>query len=185
VNDLRPSFARKAPRRRGFTMMEAALATVIVGTAVVAAAELFGTCAKQNIHASHSTVAMMLANNVQEAMANAAFSDPQTGRAVYGAEGGETLAGYDDLDDFDNRTFNPPIDARRVSIPEMSQYSQVVTVRPVLSEQLSSNSNDASPTIATSTYTGAARVRVRVFYRATPTSQAQEVYTRSWIRPDR
>jgi hypothetical protein len=67
----------------------------------------------------------------------------------------------------------------------MSQYTQVVTVRPVFPEQLSSNSNDASPTISTATYTGAARMRVRVLYRPTPTAPAEEVYQRSWLRLDR
>lgn len=179
------TFTRPRHVRRGFTLIEAGLATIIVGTGILAAVQLFGVCAQQNMQSNRATVAMMLANNVQEAMGTATFNDPQTGRATYGPEAGETLAGYDDLDDFNNQTFSPPIDANRTSIPSMAQYSQVVTVRPVFPEQLSSNSNDASPTIATSTYTGAVRVRIRVFYRASPTSTADEVYTRSWVRPDR
>lgn len=188
--DIRPTPRLRAATptlrvRRGFTLMEAALATVIVGTGVLAAAQLFGACATQNIHGAQATVAMMLANNIQETTANLAFSDPQLGRSYYGAEPGETTATWDDLDDFDDRTFNPPLDARRQPIAGMAQYSQVVTVRPVYPNQLSSNNNDASPTISTATYTGAARVRVRVLYRPSPDRPAEEVYQRSWIRLDR
>jgi hypothetical protein len=165
--------------------MEAALATVIVGTGVVAAAQLFGACSQQNMQGSRATVAMMLVNNIQETTANMTFSDPQLGRLVYGPETGETIATFDDLDDFNNQTFNPPLNALRQPIPEMSQYTQSVTVRPVYPEQLSSNNNDANPTISTSTYTGAVRVRVRVTYRPTPQATPQTVYQRSWIRLDR
>lgn len=173
--------------------MEAALATVIVGVGVLASAQLFATCAQQNIHGAQATVAMMLANNIQETTAGAFFRDPQTPSNSFGADPGETLATYDDLDDFNGAavssggslTINPPIDARRQSLPDMAQYSQVVTVRPIYPNQLSSNSNDSSPTITNNTYTGAARVRVRVMYRRTPSSPPEEVYQRSWVRLDR
>lgn len=176
---------RRHSHARGFTLIEAALATIIVGTGIMAAVQLFGVCAEQNLQGVHSTAAIMLANNVQEAMGLLSFSDPQLGRATYGSETGESLATYDDLDDFNNRTFSPPIDANRVSIPSMSQYSQLVTVRPIYPDQLSSNSNDGSPTIANTTYTGALRVRVKVLYKQSSTSPAETVYERSWVRLDR
>ncbi|MCS7033160.1 MAG: hypothetical protein NZ561_04090 [Phycisphaerae bacterium] len=170
---------------KGFTLIEAGLATVIVGTGILAALTLFATCARQNLHSQRSTVAMALANNVQEAMGSLAFFDPQRSHAVHGPESGESLATFDDLDDFNNFTASPPIDANRQPITAMSQYSQVITVRPVWPNQLSSNHNDSNPSIPASTYTGALRVRVRVMYRATPSSPAEEVYQRSWICMDR
>ena len=176
---------RRQHLARGFTLIEAALATIIVGTGVLAAVQLFGVCAQQNIHATRSTAAIMLANNVQESMGLLSFNDPQLGRATFGPETSEALASYDDLDDFNNLTLSPPIDANRNSVGAMTQYSQIVTVRPVYPEQLSSNSNDASPTITTSTYTGAIRVRVRVMFRESPNAPAEEVYQRSWVRLDR
>jgi type II secretory pathway pseudopilin PulG len=169
---------------RGFTLIEATLATIIVGTGVLAAVQLFGTCAQQNMHSAQATVAMSLANNVQEAMGGLAFYDPQFGHATHGSESGESLSNYDDLDDFNNRTFNPPIDANRQSIPEMAKYSQVVTVRPVWPDQPSSNNNEASPSISNATYTGAVRIRVRVMYRPVASAAWEEVYQRSWVRMD-
>lgn len=176
---------RRKNYARGFTLIEAALATIIVGTGVLASVQLFGVCAEQNMHGTRSTAAIMLANNVQEATGLLAFRDPQFGGATFGPETGENLAAYDDLDDLNNLTFSPPIDANRNSIAAMTQYSQLVTVRPVFPDQLSSNSNDASPTISTATYTGAVRVRVRVLYRPSVAEPAEEVYQRSWVRLDR
>lgn len=169
---------------RGFTLIEATLATIIVGTGILAAVQLFGTCAQQNMHSAQATVAMSLANNVQEAMGGLAFYDPQFGHATHGPEAGESLNNYDDLDDFNNLTFNPPIDANKQSVAEMAKYSQIVTVRPVWPDQPSSNNNDANPTISAATYTGAVRIRVRVMYRPVASAAWEDVYQRSWVRMD-
>src|SRR4051812_50211530 len=97
---------------------------------------VFGTCSMQNISATQTTTAMMLASNVQEAMANVSFCDPIMGKTTFGAEGGESLATFDDVDDFDGQSLNPPIDALRTKIPEMSQFTQIVTVNPVNPDNL-------------------------------------------------
>jgi hypothetical protein len=176
---------RRSPRCRGFTLMEAALATMIIGVGVVATLELFHTCARDNQGSAHMTTAMMLATSVQEMCSSLAFNDPYYGRSVFGSESGETLATYNDLDDLDGQTFSPPIDAQRHQLPGLAQYSQVVSVWPVYTTKLASNTNDASPDFAKTTYTGALRVTVRVLYKALPTDVAQEVYRASWIRMDR
>ena len=66
----------------------------------------------------------------------------------------------------------------------MSQYTQVVTVLPVFPNKIDSNLNDAALEIPKSTYTGAARVRVRILYRAGSTGTPQEIYRASWVRSD-
>lgn len=171
--------------RHGFTLIETAMATVIVGVGIFGTMALFAACTNQNKESGEMTVAILLANNVQEAMANLPFNDPVWGRATFGAETGEALATWNDIDDFDGKTLNPPIDSLRTQIASMSQYEQVVSVVPVYPTQLNSNTNDASPAIPKTTYTGAARVRVRILYRATTTVPWQEVYRYSWIRLDR
>src|SRR5687768_7362340 len=62
----------------GFTLTEALLAMVIVGTGILASLQLFGVCTEENQAASRATTARMLADNVREAMAAAAFCDPVT-----------------------------------------------------------------------------------------------------------
>jgi prepilin-type N-terminal cleavage/methylation domain-containing protein len=170
--------------RRGFTLIETALATIIVGVGVAATMQLFATCTRENRAASQMSVAMLLAGNVQEAMGELSFADPGTQHLIFGAETGESLSTYDDVDDFDGATFSPPIDSLRDPISDMSQYSQVVSVWPVYANKLNVNNNESSPDIPKSTYTGAVRVRVRILYRATPTAVPAEVYRASWIRVD-
>ncbi|MCY2950982.1 MAG: hypothetical protein NTU53_03280 [Planctomycetota bacterium] len=175
---------RSLRARRGFTLIEAALATAIIGTGFIAMFQLFTSCTRDNSAGAQMTTALMLANSIQEAMANLTFQDPSTSTTYFGPEPGETLATYNDLDDFDLSTFNPPIDASRIPITELSQYSQLVTVMPVLPYEPSCNNNETSPDFAKTTYTGAVRVRVRILFRPQPSAVAQEVYRLSWIRQD-
>ncbi len=158
---------------------------MIIGVGVVATLELFHACARDNQNSANMTSAMMLATSIQELCASLSFNDPYYGKAVFGAETGETLATYNDLDDLDCQTFCPPIDAQRQAIPALAQYSQAVSVVPVYTTKLASNTNTASLDFAKTTYTGALRVTVRVLYRARPTDVDQEVYRTSWIRMDR
>src|ERR1700733_5299069 len=113
---------------RGFTLIEAALATIIVGVGIVSTMTLFAACSQQASSANQITTATMLANNVHEALAGLSFGDPTFGHQYFGPEPGETLATYNDIDDFDGSKFNPPIDAQRNQIPTLSKYTQWVTV---------------------------------------------------------
>jgi len=174
--------SKRSHVRRGFTLIEASLATVIVGVGVLSMMRLFAACTIQNRESNHSTTAMLLAENVQETMAGLTLVDPAYGVTYFGPEPGQTLASYDDVDDFNNQTFSPPIDATRKPIANLSQYSQIVTVWPVYANKLSSNTNPSSPDFPQMSYTGAARVHVRIMYQRTPTTPPAEVYRTSWIR---
>jgi prepilin-type N-terminal cleavage/methylation domain-containing protein len=168
---------------RGFTLIETALAVVIVGTGVVATMQLFSSCTRDNQAAVAMTSAVMLSESIGEVTQGLPFSDPQTGRSVFGAEPGETQMDYDDVDDFDQQSFNPPIDAQRNPISDLAQFTQLVTVVPVLANDPDSNTNETD--ISRTAYTGAVRVKVRVLYRVRPTAPVEEVYRTSWLRYDR
>ena len=166
----------------GFTLIEAAAVTVIVGVAFTAVMGLFAACTMQNRIGGNMTTAMLLASHIQETMAGLSFNDPGYGSTYFGPEPGQTLASYDDMDDFDGQNFNPPIDSLRQQIPSLTQYTQSVAVMPVYAMQLSSNTNPASPAIPKTTYTGALRVVVSITYKVTPTAAPIEIYRTSWIR---
>jgi prepilin-type N-terminal cleavage/methylation domain-containing protein len=178
-------FRRVRHCRRGFTLMETALATVIIGVGIMAMMRLVTTCTSENDLAKQTTNAMLLADHVQEAMAGLAFNDPFSVNTNFGPEPGETLATYNDVDDFDGKSFSPPIDSMRNQMPQFIQFTQVVSVCPVLPAQLNGNTNPAAPTIAKTTYTGAVRVTVQILYRRVPADQPTEVYRTNWIRLDR
>jgi len=162
--------ARK--HRRGFTLIEAAMTTAIVGIAFVAALELFAACTKQNRAGGQMTVAMMLAQHAQEMTIGLPFTDPNPLTATFGAETGETPATYDDIDDFNGRSFSPPIDALRQPINELSQYTQTVTVAPVSVNQPGS----------AGTAGAAVRMSVTISYQPTGASPVETVYRYSWLR---
>ena len=170
--------------RGGFTIIEAALTTVIVGLGILSMTELFAACTSQNTAANRMTAAMLLTSHIQECMAGLPFNDPFN-PSHFGPEAGETLATYNDIDDFDGSRFNPPIDATRQPLPNQSQYTQLISVMPVYTNQLNVNTNEATPTITKTTYTGAVRVRVKILYQRTPADPATEIYRASWIRLDR
>jgi hypothetical protein len=161
------------------------LATIIIGVGVLAVMGLFEACTRQNRAAASATTAMLLAGHIQELMEGLPFSDPVKGRANFGPETGETVGFFNDIDDFDNQTFGPPIDSSRTSVPALSQYSQVITVTPVYPNQPSFNADETKPEIPKFTYTGAVRVRVKILYRLNPGDPPQEVYRAQWIRMDK
>jgi prepilin-type N-terminal cleavage/methylation domain-containing protein len=171
--------------RRGFTLMEVALAITIIGVGILSMVKLTAACTQENALAKQMTTGMLLADHLQEAMTGMPFNDPFLVNTYFGPEPGETLATFNDVDDFDGSNLNPPIDSLRQRMPQFSQYSQVVSVWPVLPGQLNGNTNPALPAIAKGTYTGAVRVVVIITYKRIPTDLPVEVYRTSWIRMDR
>lgn len=166
------------------------MAMVIVGVAIVASMRLFAACSIQNKISTRMTTAMLLAGNIREAMTGLPFNDPVYGRTTFGYEAGETIATFNDVDDFNgppnatSLSINPPIDSLRTSLPSLSQFTQVVSVMPVRPYKLDGNTNEAAPEILRNVYTGAVRVRVRIQYRNKPTDSPVELYSTSWIRVD-
>jgi hypothetical protein len=160
------------------------MAVAIVGLGVLSTMSLFAACTQQTATATRSTTALMLATHVQEAMVGLSFSDPGTAALHWGPETGESLASYNDVDDFDGRTFNPPIDSQRATIPTQSQWSQQVDVMPIDPNLPGQNNNVAAPTIGKGTYTGAVRVRVTILFKQTPASPTESVLQTSFIKMD-
>jgi hypothetical protein len=148
------------------------MTTAIVGIAFVSLLELFAACTKQTRNSAHMTVATMLAQHVQEAMTGLPFADPNPLTATFGPEATETLATFDDIDDFNNQTFTPPIEATRQQLTDLDQYAQSIVVTPV---------NINRPSVAAAAGK-ALRVTVNITFRATPASSVERVFSYSWLR---
>src|SRR5689334_18528489 len=72
------STARQSPRtRRGFTLVESAVVTVIVGVGVVAMLELLAAGSVSNAEGAELTTAINLASNIREISLGLPFRDPQ------------------------------------------------------------------------------------------------------------
>lgn len=167
-------------RAFGFTLIETALVTVIVGVGVLAIVQAQQAYHQQNNYSQHIGTALLLANEIRELTLSMPQHDPIGGPNNWGPETGETsIATYDDLDDFDGAgtgvTFDPPIDAQRQAVPNMTGWSQVVTVENVLPNDLS---GAAAPDLSTDTV----RMTCRVLYQS-PIDQAPSEITRlTWVR---
>lgn len=132
--------ARRRRHRRGFTLIETALALVIIGVGVVAVVEAQTSFARVNAWSSNAATATMLGNEVREFMDRMPRHDPITGLYFQGAtlvgwglEANETtVADIDDVDDLDGVVFGAggdfpgPIDASGNVIPQIDPAGNVV-----------------------------------------------------------
>jgi type II secretory pathway pseudopilin PulG len=135
---------RRRSDRRAFTLIETALATVIIGVGVLALIESQQAFMSANDWSTHAATATYLANEVRELTRKLPKHDPVTGLYFesqgpnqvlrgWGPETGEVeVSDFDDVDDFDGIVFSPtgtpgaadgdlpgPIDAFGSVIPEI------------------------------------------------------------------
>ena len=122
-----------------------------------------------NNDGAEMSTAINLAKGVRELMVGMSIADPIT-PTHWGAEAGENLASYNDIDDFDGKSYSPPIDGRRASIVALNDWSQSITVKTV------------DPNLLTSTVpngtTAAVRVTVNVSHNG------KQVTSYSWVAFD-
>lgn len=181
--------SRRRPRpaaRRGFTLIEAALTTVIVGTGVLAIVAAQQAYHQKNAWAQRSGTGMLLANELREMTLSLPLHDPITSDQNLGPEPNEPqLADYDDLDDFagsidgegygSGMTFSPPINALRQAVPDMERWSQEIRVENVLPDYISASFTQPLGTTET------VRVTVRVTYQGPIDPEPRTVTTLTWL----
>ncbi len=187
------SMRRRSRRiRTGFTLIETALATVIIGTGVVAIVGAFQAFHFQNRWSTHASTSERLGNEIREMTLNMPRHDPVTGDIYWGIEPNETewVGDFDDLDDFDGEgaglafsadwdpdtTDSGPINAQREVILNMEGWSQIVTVRNVDPFDITSTEDDTS--------TSMILVEVVVTYQGPSDAEAEEVTRVSWVAPN-
>ena len=139
---------RGARPLRGFTLIEAAIVTAIVGIGIVGVLELLCAGSMANMDSAKLTTAVYLANNVDEMMQGKTYS---TLKSTY-----------------DNKTYDPPVDATGAPLNNFGGWKQVVSVKYVDHNLLTSVVPDAQvePT---------SRVSVSILHNG------YAVYTATWI----
>jgi Tfp pilus assembly protein PilV len=105
---------RRVPRTRkparGFTLIEAALVTVIVGVGFMALLQLLAAGTISNVQGAQTTTGMNLAKNIREMSLKMKFAD---------------------LGDLDGKTYSPPVDSRGEKLSSFDTWTQKVTVQAV------------------------------------------------------
>jgi len=185
---------RWSQRRGGFTLIEAALTTVIIGTGVLAIVSAQQAYHQKNQWATKTGTAMLLANEIRELTLSLPHHDPLTGTLNYGPESGEGLVDltgggqlltYDDLDDFagpigsDGRgegvTFNPPISALGQTVDDLGQWTQQVRVDSVLPDHINAPLSQPLGT------TDLMRVTVTVRFQGPADQAPWDVTSLTWV----
>jgi len=180
--------------RAGFTLIETALATIIVGVGVLAMVSAQAAFHKKNAWSTNASIAMALGNEIREMTWNLPQRDPVTGDAFWGPEANEvSFDDYDDLDDFDgdggglifSAAFgNGPINARREVIPNMDGWSQIVRVFNVDSFDIAVDPDRPDDSLLPADGTTAVMaVEVIVEFQGVHEATPQEMTRVSWIAP--
>lgn len=178
---------------RGLTLIETALATIIVGVGVLAIVAAQQAFHQANGWSYRSAVATYLGNEIREMTLNLPRHDPVTGNAYWGNEPEETtLEDLNDLDDFDGLVFSAanetgPINARREMIPGMDGWSQHVEVNMVnannINEVFSKPDFGATDPNEFPDEEYLIRIDVRVMYQGPYDNEPEEMTRVSWIAP--
>jgi prepilin-type N-terminal cleavage/methylation domain-containing protein len=110
--------------RRGFTLIEAAMTTVIVGVGFVATLTLVNAGTMSNARGAESTTAISLARNIREFMLQKTF--PQ-------------------LIAYNGKNYPQAVDSRESPVAELNGWSQSVTVQPVDPNKITTDITDSAP----------------------------------------
>jgi Tfp pilus assembly protein PilV len=121
------SLLGRRPRRRrgGFTLMEASLATAIIGIGFLATLNLLAAGTRANIEGSEQTQGMNLARAIREGTVSMTFNNIRA---------------------LNNVTYSPPVDSRGVQLSGMPDWQQKITVTAVTPTQLTQDIVDANAT---------------------------------------
>ncbi|MBN2181138.1 MAG: hypothetical protein JW715_04430 [Sedimentisphaerales bacterium] len=155
--------------KTGFSLIEVLIAIIFIGIAIASLVASNSAFTQANGAGTNLSTAEFLSEQIRELTAMLKVSDPDsTSWTNFGAETGETLADFDDLDDFDGKTFSPPIGAQRNTLNDFAAFSQQITVENV-------NPSDFEDVVADRT-SDFVRVTVKVFLNS------EQVSTTSWLR---
>ena len=115
--------------RSGFTLIEALIASVIVGVGVSAMMVATKSGTQVNAGAREFTHAINLAQEIREWTLKLPFLDPETPGNPPGPDGSENPQSFvDDLDDLAGVTYSPPRNGTGQAITDMSGWSQKITL---------------------------------------------------------
>ncbi|UCF43263.1 MAG: prepilin-type N-terminal cleavage/methylation domain-containing protein [Planctomycetota bacterium] len=154
-------------KKTGFTLVEVLVAVILVGLAIACLLAANTSFTNTNAAGLDLSTAEFLSEQIKELTALLPVVDPNTGTDLFGPEEA-TLADYDDLDDFDEASFSPPINADRQPLSNFAAFTQQVTVENV-------NAADFEQVVGDHT-SDFVKVTVKV------SLNAREISSTSWLR---
>jgi type II secretory pathway pseudopilin PulG len=161
--------------RRGFWLIESAIAIAVIGVGVVAVVGSQQAWHFQAVASEELATGMRLATEIREMSLLLPANDPITGSATWGEEAGEFIPiDVDDLDDLDDEIFaesdgTGPIDATGTVIVGMNGWEQQIAVQCVDQFDVTSIVPDGSSEVV--------RIEVTVLHNS------EEITRLIWIAP--
>jgi type II secretory pathway pseudopilin PulG len=141
-------------RARGFTLVEALMAVLIVSGVLVASLGTFGAIGRARQLELERAQALGLAERVMAEIVQCRYEEPSASTTTLGPDAGESgRAQYDDVDDYDSWSTAPPEGRDGVALVGMTGWSVQVWVRWV---------NPSDPATTTNTPSGLKRIQMRV-----------------------
>ncbi len=153
--------------RGGFSLVEVAVATAVIGIGVVALLTAIGSGTRINEAGRQITKAVFLAQEIREWTRRLPFKDPQTPQNPPGHDGSSPQVFVDDLNDLMGVTYSPPRDAHGLAIADMTSWSQTITMTWRNTTALTSAVSDGASDIV--------HVQVDISY------QGQRVLSTGWL----
>ena len=124
--------ARDGRRTRGsgFTLIEVAVATAIIGLGVVALMVAVGSGTRANQGGKELTQALYLAQEIREWTLRLPFADPDPADQDNppGPDGSDPQVFVDDIDDLMDVTYSPPRDGQGSAVYDMAEWSETITL---------------------------------------------------------
>ena len=155
------------PRAHGFTLIETAMAMVIVGVAVGAMLQLIAAGSQSNMVGNEMTTGINLAKNIHEIASTLAYTDPNNPGSPTLHKGNLSQATY--IWDLDTLSASPPVDCTGQTITNYAGWKQSVSVKTVSTGQLTTVPPVQDTTVPT------ARITVTISHKGTT------IYSTSWL----
>jgi prepilin-type N-terminal cleavage/methylation domain-containing protein len=153
--------------RSGFTLLETMIAVMLIAIAMVAVLASNTAFTQANGVAMRISEAEFLVEQMKAMTDSLVVVDPNSTTDIFGPEEA-SLDLYDDVDDFDGRSFNPPVDLTGSELSGLEYYTQQITVENV--------SHTNIQTVVADHSTDYVRVSVVVLFKG------DEVASTSWLR---
>lgn len=172
---------RPTPRTtnpRGFSLVETAIATVLVGGLFVVAMNMVGASRMTQARYADREHAMILAEDLLNEILAQPYEAPDGGGITFGIESGELLSlrvGLDEGDDYHGYTESPPEDRNGNPIPGAERFTRGVSVQRV-------KLNDART--ASTTETGVKKITVTVTLAGRKMAELSGLRTADWPDAD-
>ena len=144
--------------KRALSMIEVALATVIIAVVLLSAMNMVGAAGTSMSSMANRATGTLLAEQLMAEILEQAYEEPSLGPGSFGTEAVEAVTGdrslYDDVDDYDEWSASPPQDKDGSLIPDRSDWRRSVAVDYVnptdLTQTLESNSGVKRVTVMVS-----------------------------------